>query len=196
MLYHKNCVSSVFQFSHNFCQPFGSGIVQIGRWFIKNIYFWPQRINRTDCDLLLLSAGQCKDTPIQIVYQFQLFRRFCNAINRFFTGQSEIFAAEGQFPRGIRHKELRAWILEYRSNLSCQFRRLHFQQRMAIHEQIALDFSGIKVRNQTVERADQGCFAAAASPCQKNELTRLYGHINAAEGKVFAFFITKAKILK
>ena len=57
MLYHKNGVSSVFQFSHNFCQPFGSGIVQIGRWFIKNIYFWPQRIDRTDCDLLFFPAG-------------------------------------------------------------------------------------------------------------------------------------------
>ena len=61
------------------------------------------------------------------------------------------FAAESQCPRGSRLKELRAWSLEYRSNLSCQFRRLHFQQRMAIHKQIALDFSGIKVRNQTIE---------------------------------------------
>ena len=128
MLYHKNGVSGVFKFFHDFCQPFGSAIVKIGRWFVKNIHFWSQRINRTDCDLLFLSAGQCKDTPVQVVYQFQLFCRFCNAVNRLLAGQSEIFAAESQFPRGIRHKELRTWVLEYRSNLSGQFRRLHFQQ--------------------------------------------------------------------
>ena len=49
---------------------------------------------------------------------------------------------------------------------------------------------------ETSNDAKGGCFAAAASPCQKNELTRLHGHINSTEGKILAFFIAKAEILK
>ena len=65
----------------------------------------------------------------------------------------------------------------------------------SVEEELSL---GMKddCKEKVDETLDQGCFAAAASPSQKNKFSCLYGHINATEGKVFAFFITKAKILK
>ena len=52
------------------------------------------------------------------------------------------------------------------------------------------------MRNKTIEGANQRCFSAAASSCQKDKLAGLYSHINTTESKILTFFITKAKILK
>ena len=50
--------------------------------------------------------------------------------------------------------------------------------------------------NQAVEGADQCSLTTTASPSQENKFSGLYRHINASEGKVFAFLVAKTKILK
>ena len=82
------------------------------------------------------------------------------------------------------------------SYLSGQFGGLHFQKRMSIHKQIAFNFTRVKMWNKSIEGTNQRCLAAATSPGQKNKLAGPYSHVNAAEGKIFAFFITKAEILE
>ena len=156
-------MASLFDGFKNLTQLPHCLMIQICRRFIKDINLRIHSIYRGESEQLLLSAGQGENASVRQGFNFQIGYGFCYSFVHGIPACADVLQPEGNLGRRVGVEKLRFRVLENRTDRFGDFvhgriGNFHVLDRNSTINLNILD----KVRNQTVYKACQRRFAAAA----------------------------------
>ncbi len=125
----------------------------------------------------------------------QPFERFVGSWQHFFAGHTLRFQAEADFIEHISTQNLAFGVLQKGADVSGYLRQAHAVHRLPMDEDVAAHFAVIGVRDEPVDAAHQGGFAAARRTSQQHDLTRFEGQVDVLDGRCAARVVLKGQVL-
>ena len=160
-------------------------MIQICRRFIEDINLRIHGIYRGESEQLLLSAGQGENASVRQCFNFQIGYGFRYSFVHGIPVCADVLQPKGNLGRGIGVEKLRFRVLENRTNRFGNFVHGRIGNFHVLDHNSAVDLNVLdKMRNQTVYKARQRRFAAAALSAKENKLSVVYRQIDVIQNSV------------
>ncbi len=141
--------------------------------------------------LLLLAAGELEGLPVAQVADLQIAEGLIDALEDFSPGQAQVFQSKGDFVEHVAGHDLALGVLQQGADDLRELGHAHLAHRFAKNADFAFAKTMVGARDQPVDAAHEGGFAAAAGAGQKHHLPGQDAQVDVLERLLLAAGVFK-----
>ena len=172
----------------------GRSRVEAGKRFIQQQDARAHGKHPCQGDFLFFTSRKLEGLAVFEEPDIEVIHHIIYPLEDLFARQTQVLQSEGDLIKNKTAHDLPVGVLQHGADLIRDLCQAHFLDGLAEDLDHALQGTAVRVRDQTIDAAHQGGFAAAGRTCQEQDLARIEGEVEGLDRRSVAAGVLEGEV--